>query len=77
MLGGVAVAMAVVGVVRMVSRPAGVPEAALTAHKHAGRVRHLYGVAMAALLSGDVDATVLKRRELLRRLDADLVGHIL
>ncbi|NUT32733.1 MAG: DUF47 family protein [Hamadaea sp.] len=54
---------------RIPSRPQDVPDAALAAHKRAGRVRHLYGVALAALLSGDVDAAVLKRRELLRRLD--------
>ncbi|NUT06261.1 MAG: DUF47 family protein [Hamadaea sp.] len=54
---------------RVPSRPYDVPAAALAAHKRAGRVRHLYGVAVAALLTGEVDAAVLKRRELLRRLD--------
>lgn len=53
----------------LLSRPEQVSEAALAAHKHAGQVRHLYGLSMADLLDGEIDATVLKRRELLRRLD--------
>jgi hypothetical protein len=44
-------------------------EAALAAHKRTGRVRHLYAQGLAELLSGEVTAPVLKRRELLRRLD--------
>lgn len=54
---------------RIPSRPQDVPAAALAAHKRAGQVRHLYGVTVAALLAGEIDATVLKRRELVRRLD--------
>lgn len=54
---------------RMLTRPDEVPAAALAAHKHAGRVRHLYGLSLADLLSGRIDGAVLKRRELLRRLD--------
>ncbi|GAB2954678.1 hypothetical protein GCM10027280_48900 [Micromonospora polyrhachis] len=54
---------------RILPRPQDVPAAALVAHKRAGQVRHRYGIALAALLSGEVDAAMLKRRELLRRLD--------
>jgi hypothetical protein len=54
---------------RLIGRPGDVTEAALAAHKHAGAVRHRYGVELAALLGGDITGEVLKRRELLRRLD--------
>ncbi|HEX6967995.1 MAG TPA: DUF47 family protein [Micromonosporaceae bacterium] len=54
---------------RLLPKPEEVPAAALAAHKHAGQVRHLYSEALARLLDGDIDAVVLKRRELLRRLD--------
>ncbi|GAB3137308.1 hypothetical protein GCM10027290_02810 [Micromonospora sonneratiae] len=54
---------------RILPRPQEVPEAALAAHKRAGQVRHRYGICLTVLLSGGVDAAVLKRRELLRRLD--------
>lgn len=56
----------------IVSRPTEVTTAALVTRKRAGRVRALYQSAMAELLSGQLDTMVLKRRELLRRLD--LVG---
>jgi hypothetical protein len=43
--------------------------ATLAVGKRAGRVRQLYQAAIADLLRGEVTTTVLKRRELLRRLD--------
>jgi uncharacterized protein Yka (UPF0111/DUF47 family) len=54
---------------RLLSEPDEVPAAALAAHKHAGQVRHLYSEALAQLLDGEIDSAVIKRRELLRRLD--------
>ena len=57
------------GVERLLPDPEEVPAAALAAHKRAGQVRHLYSEALAQLLDGEIDAVVLKRRELLRRLD--------
>jgi uncharacterized protein len=54
----------------VVDRPADVTLASLTAHKQSGRVRQLYQTAIAALLDEDaLSTTVLKQRELLRRLD--------
>jgi uncharacterized protein len=48
----------------------GVPESALAAKKAGNHIRQLYQVAIADLLSGDeVRMEVLRRRELLRRLD--------
>jgi hypothetical protein len=46
-----------------------VARGALAAHKRAGRVRHLYGIGLAEILSGEITGPVFKSRELLRRLD--------
>lgn len=54
---------------RLLPEPEEVSAAALAASKRAGQVRHLYSEALAQLLGGPIDSTVLKRRELLRRLD--------
>lgn len=54
---------------RLLDHPREAAEAALAAHKRSGRVRHLYAVGLAELLSGEVTGPILKRRELLRRLD--------
>lgn len=54
---------------RLTARPGDVAEAALAAHKHAGAVRHFYGVQLARLLDGELTGEMLKCRELLRRLD--------
>lgn len=54
---------------RIPKRPGQVTAAALAARKSAGRLRYQYQLAMAGLLAGEVTDIVLKRRELLRRLD--------
>jgi hypothetical protein len=51
------------------ARPCEVAQGALAAHKRVGRVRHLYGIGLAEILSGEITGPVLKRRELVCRLD--------
>jgi uncharacterized protein Yka (UPF0111/DUF47 family) len=50
-------------------RPSEVTVTTLAVRKCAGRIRQLYQSAVAALFEQDVSTDVLKRRELLRRLD--------
>lgn len=54
---------------QLTDRPPVVAELVLAARKRAGVVRRTYQEAMARLLSGEVTADVLRRRELLRRID--------
>ncbi|HEX5594476.1 MAG TPA: DUF47 family protein [Micromonosporaceae bacterium] len=54
---------------QLLRQPEEVPATALAAHKQAGQVRHLYSIDLARLLDGKIDGALLKRRELLRRLD--------
>ena len=53
----------------IVEQPTGTADAALAASKQSNEVRRLYQHQMAQLLDGDVSSGMLKRRELLRRLD--------
>jgi uncharacterized protein len=53
----------------IVEHPTGTADAALAASKQSNEVRRLYQHQMARLLDGDVSSGMLKRRELLRRLD--------
>lgn len=54
---------------RLVTDPADVQERALAAKKACNRIRRVYQEQMANLLRGEVTASMLRRRELLRRLD--------
>jgi hypothetical protein len=56
-------------VTRLTTSPGGVAELALAARKRSGRVRRIYQLAMADLLSAEITGTTLKQRELLRRID--------
>ncbi|NIK58548.1 DUF47 family protein [Kribbella shirazensis] len=56
-------------VAAVIDRPAEVRRTAVAARKCSGRVRQLYQSALAALFLRELSTDVLKRRELLRRLD--------
>ncbi|HWB71062.1 MAG TPA: DUF47 family protein [Egibacteraceae bacterium] len=53
----------------LVERPGDVTRSSLTAKKSGNNVRRLYQVALATLFDSELDVEMLKRRELLRRLD--------
>jgi uncharacterized protein len=54
---------------RIVDQPEHLGETVLAANKSSNAIRRRYQEAVALLLVGDVDVAMLKRRELLRRLD--------
>jgi hypothetical protein len=53
----------------LLAHPEAVMTSVLAARKCAGRVRRLYQTALARLFGEELSTSVLKRRELLRRLD--------
>ncbi|MDP9410608.1 MAG: DUF47 family protein [Actinomycetota bacterium] len=53
----------------LVTRPSAVPQGALASKKAGGKIRRLYQLETARLFERELSMDVLKRRELLRRLD--------